>query len=308
MRRVLAILAVLALGAAGTAWLASAPARLEAAAIPQDEGNAERGRAVFHAGGCGSCHATPGQADVYRLGGGLELKTDFGSFFAPNISPDPKAGIGSWSKADFLNAVMRGVSPDGRHYYPAFPYTAYARMRPEDAVDLLAFIRTLAPDTTASHPQKLAFPFSIRRGVGLWKSLYLDTRLPPFDEAKGPAWNRGLYLVEALGHCAECHSSRNAFGAVIGDARFAGGPNPDGPGTIPNITPHEDGIADWTEEDIALMLADGFTPEGDTVSGSMEAVIRNTSQLSEDDRRAMAVYLKSLPPRPSPARGEAQAR
>jgi mono/diheme cytochrome c family protein len=270
-------------------------------------GDATRGRVVFEAGGCASCHASPGQDDRLKLGGGLELKSPFGSFFAPNISPHPEDGIGAWKAVDLANAMLAGVSPAGQHYYPAFPYTSFHNVTFGDIRDLLTYLRTLAPVAGKAPAHKFAFPFNIRRGLGLWKLLYFDNRPLMPDATKSATWNRGRYLVEGLGHCAECHSPRNLFGAVIAERRFAGGPNPVGKGSAPNITPDKSGLADWSEQDIAFLLAQGLTPSGDSVGGAMAEVVRNTAELPDADREAIATYLKTLPPRKSarkPPRGQ----
>jgi mono/diheme cytochrome c family protein len=259
--------------------------------------NPENGRAMFFAGGCASCHATPNQDDKLRLGGGYALKSPFGTFHVPNISPHKQDGIGSWSAADFIRAMREGVSPDGRHYYPAFPYTSYQRMAPEDLSDLFAFIMTLAPVEGRAPDHDLPFPYNIRRGIGLWKLAFLDGQVFTPDPGKPESWNRGAYLVNGPGHCAECHSERNVAGAIIEERRFAGGPNPEGRGTIPNITPSPTGIGGWTPEEVATLLETGETPNFDTVGGQMGSVVRNTAQLSGSDRQAMAEYLLSLPPK-----------
>jgi mono/diheme cytochrome c family protein len=173
-------------------------------------------------------------------------------------------------------------------------------MRIEDVRDLFAYMRTLPPVESEVPPHALQFPFNIRRGVGLWKLLYLDERPFSPDPARSEAWNRGAYLVNGPVHCAECHSPRNLLGGIVESQRFAGGPNPEGRGWIPNISPK--GIGDWSEKDVAYMLESGLTPEGDSVGGSMAAVVRNTAQLSSDDRMAIATYIKSLPPRDGPHR------
>jgi mono/diheme cytochrome c family protein len=255
---------------------------------------------MFHAGGCAECHATPGSKDKTKLGGGLALKSPFGTFNVPNVSPDSKHGIGAWTEAQFVTAVMKGTSPSGTHLYPAFPYGSYAHMRIEDVRDLFAYMRTLPPVESDVPPHALRFPFNIRRGIGLWKLLYLDERPFSPDPARSEAWNRGAYLVNGPVHCAECHSPRNLLGGIVESQRFAGGPDPEGRGWIPNISPK--GIGDWSEKDVAYMLESGLTPEGDSVGGSMAAVVRNTAQLSPDDRMAIAVYIKSLPPLDGPHR------
>jgi mono/diheme cytochrome c family protein len=257
----------------------------------------DNGRIAFYAGGCTSCHATPGQDDKQRLGGGYALKSPFGTFHVPNISPHKQDGIGSWSTADFIRAVREGVSPKGQHYYPAFPYTSYQRMSREDVADLFAFIMTLPPVEGRAPAHELPFPFNIRRGIGLWKLAFLDGKGFAPDPNRSPEWNRGAYLVNGPGHCAECHSERNFAGAIIEERRFTGGPDPEGRGTVPNITPHPTGIGGWTAADLATLLKTGETPNFDTVGGPMADVVRNTAQLSDADRQAMAEYLLSLPAR-----------
>jgi mono/diheme cytochrome c family protein len=259
-------------------------------------GDAERGRIVFEAGGCSSCHATPAQPDRLKLGGGLRLKSPFGDFVVPNISPHPQDGIGAWKVVDLANAMMTGVSPSLTHYYPAFPYTSFQRVRIDDVRDLMAFLRTLAPVSGKAGDHDLAFPFNVRRGLGLWKLLFLDGKALEPDPTNSAEWNRGRYLVEGLGHCAECHSPRNLLGAIIANRRFAGGPNPTGKGRVPNITSDDTGLGKWTQKDVAELLDSGLTPDGDSVGSSMAEVVKNMAQLPAADRDAIATYLKSLPP------------
>jgi len=186
-----------------------------------------------------------------------------------------------------------GVSPDGRHYYPALPYTSYHNMKTADARDLMAFLRTLPPVHGRPPAHRLAFPFSIRRGIGLWKLLYLDQATIEPDPTKSDAWNLGRYLVEGPGHCAECHSPRDMFGGIVAARRFSGGPSPDGKGKAPDIT--SGGLAQWSQADIVGALATGLTPDGDSLGGPMAAVVRDFAQLPESYREAVAEYLKSLP-------------
>jgi mono/diheme cytochrome c family protein len=293
---------VLAVIAVGVFWILTAPATVPASALATYSPNTVNGRAMFFAGGCASCHATPNQEDRLRLGGGLALKSPFGTFHVPNISPDPIDGIGRWSEADFVTAMVKGTSPDGRHYYPAFPYPSYQRMSFGDLRDLFAFLKTLTPVQGRVRDHELPFPFNVRRTLGGWKLLFLDGQ--PFrpDPNRSIEWNRGAYLVNGPGHCAECHSPRNALGGIIESQRFAGGPNPEGEGFIPNITQQR--LKDWSEKDIAYLLETGNTPDGDTVGGQMTAVVRNTRELGAEDRAAMAAYVKSLPPVEGPKRPE----
>ncbi|NIX76507.1 cytochrome c [Microvirga terricola] len=255
------------------------------------------GRTLFFAGGCSSCHAVPGQEDRTRLGGGLALTTPFGTFHTPNISPHKRDGIGSWSVADFVRAMREGVSPEGEHYYPAFPYTSYQHMTPDDLSDLFAFLMTLSAVEGEAPPHELPFPFNVRRGLGLWKLAFLDGALLKPDPNKSPELNRGAYLVEGAGHCAECHSERNIAGAIMADRRFAGGPDPEGKGVVPNITAGPGGVGGWTLEEMTALLKSGETPNFDTVGGSMVSVVHNIAQLPESDRQAMAEYILSLPQR-----------
>lgn len=302
-RRAAAGIAVLAVAAGALLWLASAPDRLspaEAAAL--EGGDAARGEQVFYAGGCSSCHARPGAegAAVLELAGGLELRTPFGTFVAPNISPHPEDGIGGWSAADFGNAMLKGVSPGGRHYYPAFPYTSYARMTPQDVADLFAFLKTLPPVEGETAGHRLPFPYSVRRGIGLWKLVNLDpSPVVPVAEGESEAVARGRYLVEGPGHCGECHTPRDFTGGIDRSQWLAGAEAPVGDGVVPNITSGEGGIGSWSEQDIAYLLESGFTPEFDTVGGDMAAVQRNIARLPAEDRAAIAAYLKAVPPKPN---------
>ncbi|SEG12232.1 c-type cytochrome [Bosea lathyri] len=310
MRRLLITLVVFALLGLG-GFVALTDPRVvspspEIGALPAPD--LDNGRLLFAAGGCTSCHATPGQDDKLRLGGGLALGSPFGTFHAPNISPHTRDGIGNWGVKDFVDAMASGVSPAGQHYYPAFPYTSYRLMPPKALADLFAYIRTLQPVEGRAPGHDLRFPFNIRRVVGGWKLLFFNGE--PFrpDPTKSDEWNRGAYLVQGPGHCAECHSSRNALGAIVQATRFAGGPDPEGKGWVPNITQAESGLGKWSKDEIAELLKTGFTPNFDSVGGSMAAVVRNIAQLPEADRMAMAEYLKSLPavqgpPRPQKPEG-----
>lgn len=277
------------------------PRPIPAEALPALEGDPENGRLVFWAGGCASCHAAPGakeEADKLRLGGGLALETDFGTFYAPNISPDLETGIGGWTRADFVNAMVRGVSPNGTHYYPAFPYTSYQRMTFEDLIDLKAFMDTLEPVSNRPPDHALPFPFNVRRGLGLWKRLYLDGAPFEPDQARDKKWNRGAYLVQGPSHCGECHTPRDRFGGLKYSHSLSGAHNPDGDGVIPNITPSDQGIGDWSEADIVYSLETGFLPDFDSFGGSMVSVQENMARLPAEDRDAIAHYLKSVPPLP----------
>jgi mono/diheme cytochrome c family protein len=301
LRRILPAALVTAAAGIGIYWWLTTAVPLAGAVTPSAfTPDVANGEVIFNAGGCASCHAVPNQPDRLKLGGGLAIPSPFGTFYAPNISPDPTDGIGQWSEANFVNAVMRGVSPVGSHYFPAFPYTSYAHAQPKDVRDLFAYLKTLPPVSGKVRDHDVPFPFNIRRNVGIWKLLFFDDK--PFvpDLSRSAAWNRGAYLVNSFGHCAECHSPRNFLGGIIAAQRFAGGPNPEGEGWVPNIT--EKGLSDWSEKDIAYFLETGQTPDGDSAGGAMTRVIKNTSQLPEADRTAIATYVKSLPPVEGPPR------
>jgi mono/diheme cytochrome c family protein len=298
------IFLALAAAAAGLAvfWFVTVPATVPANALASRSADPANGKEMFYAGGCTSCHATPGQDDKRRLGGGLGLKSPFGTFYVPNISPDPNDGIGKWSEADFVTAMTKGTSPDGRHYFPAFPYTSYQHMRIEDVRDLFAHLKTLPPVAGRVRDHDVPFPFNVRRTLGGWKLLFLDGKPFEPDAAKSAQWNRGAYLVNGPGHCAECHSPRNLLGGIVASQRFGGGPNPEGEGWVPNIT--QKALGDYSEKDIDYLLETGNTPDGDSVGGAMTPVVRNTSQLTPQDRAAIAAYVKSLPPVEGPKKPE----
>ena len=299
MIRIAAALLVFAIAAAVFFYLLTMPDRLPQSQLAaMDSGDAAAGERMFWAGGCSSCHAAPqssGEA-LKVLGGGLELKTPFGSFFAPNISPDAEHGIGEWSGADFANAMMRGVSPSGSHYYPAFPYTSYARMDVSDIADLWAYMKTLPPVDTQNRAHSLPLPFRLRRGLGLWKLLFLSPDAVIAIDEGDEQLKLGRYLVEGPGHCGECHTPRNLIGGPDKARWLAGGPAPEGEGRIPNITPHGDGLGGWSAADIAYSLETGFTPEFDSFGSSMVDVQKNMAKLTAEDRDAIAAYLKAVPP------------
>ena len=293
LRKLLILVVVLAAVGAAVFWIVTMPATVSASALGPHTPDLGNGKTMFYAGGCAACHATPNQEDKTRLGGGLALKSPFGTFHVPNISSDRDDGIGGWDEAQFVTAILKG-SADGDHLYPAFPYSSYAHMRIEDVRDLFAFLKTLPAVKSSVPDHDLKFPFNIRRATGMWKLVFVDET--PFrpDPGKSAEWNRGAYLVNAPGHCAECHSPRNLLGGIVKSQRFAGGPNPAGDGWIPNIT--QKGLADYTVADLLEILTTGTMPNGDSVGGEMAEVVRSTEKLPEADRKAMAVYIKSLPP------------
>lgn len=295
---------VVLLAAAGGAafWFLTAPDRIPEADIAAlGAGDVARGERMFYAGGCTSCHAAP-KADAaapVQLTGGLELKTPFGTFVVPNISQHPTDGIGAWSLADLANAMQKGVSPDGRHYYPAFPYASYARMKLADIADLYAYLKTQPAVEGRAPDHKLGFPFNIRRGLGLWKLLHLSPEPVLVLDGASEQAKSGQYLVEGPGHCGECHTPRDLSGGIKKSEWLAGAKAAEGDGVVPNITPESSSIGQWSQSDIAEFLKSGFTPDFDSAGGAMAAVVKNTGRLSDDDRAAIAAYLKAVPGRPN---------
>lgn len=267
------------------------------AQAPAAAQNLNHGESVFHAAGCAACH-TDVNNDGAPLAGGRALETPFGTFYSPNITPHPEHGIGSWSDDDFVRALREGVAPDGSHYYPSFPYTSYTRMRREDMLALKAYLFSREPVARPNRPHDLAWYVSFRPLLGVWKRINFDAG--EFEEIadRSPLWNRGAYLVLALGHCAECHSPRNRLGAVDAGMRFAGTSAGPGGGSVPNITPDvETGIGDWPRGDLVYFLQSGATPDDDYTGGEMAEVIdEGLSRLEKSDLEAMTEYLRSIPP------------
>ncbi len=273
---------------------------LMAAAASTQDSVIERGEYLIHAGGCIDCH-TEDSDEANALAGGRALESPFGTFYSPNITPDDETGIGSWSDDDFLNTLWDGVSPDGDHYYPAFPYTSYTGVSREDLLAMKAYLFSLEPVEKNTPEHDLAWYISTRLAAGAWKLKNFDSARFSSDPEQTDQWNRGAYLVRHLGHCGECHTPRSSLGALHYDQELAG--NPDGPDEtkIPNITPdRKDGIGKWSASDIEYFLDIGMLPDGDFVGSTMGAVIdHNTSKLTKDDRIAIATYLKSVEPKQS---------
>jgi mono/diheme cytochrome c family protein len=299
MRRVLTILIVLIVVGVVAGLILTAPKTLPASALAAGyHPNLANGREMFIAGNCTACHTVPGQDRPTILAGGLKLRSPFGTFITPNITPDAKFGIGGWSELQFVNAMKRGVDDEGQHLYPAFPYSSYSLMKVADVRDLFAYLKTLPAVATPTAPHELKFPFNIRRAVGVWKLLYFHPQDFVADPKQSAAWNRGKYLAEGPAHCAECHTPRNALGGVEDGQLYAGAPNLEAGGRFAsNITPNKDGIGDWSAQDIADFLKSGTDkcfnePEG------MKGVIASTSQMSDADLAAIGAYIHALPSKP----------
>ena len=274
-------------------WRAALAATLIAMASPvlAADPAIQRGQYLFSAGGCGGCHGEPSPA------GGLGLDTPFGRFNVPNITPDKTHGIGGWSEADFRTALRKGIGPDGSYLFPVFPFTSFTAMSDADIADLYAYVMSLPPAPTANKPHEAPPPFGWRVMLAPWRTLFFSEGPLEPDPSRGADWNRGNYLVHAVAHCEECHTPRNPLGAVRHSLAFSGNiGGPDGQ-NAPNITSDkETGIGDWSVADIEQLLKTGLTPESDQVGSGMKAVVRGTSKLTDADRHAMAVYLKSVPP------------
>ena len=257
------------------------------------QGDARRGEYVAKAGGCLGCHTEAKQGAV-PFAGGRALKTPFGTFYGPNITPHTATGIGRWTEADFVRAMREGRRPDGAHYFPAFPYPSFTRVVDADLRDLWAYLRSLPATERRNQQHDLGLLYRWRFLVGIWKWLYFtpgpfkpDVKMPP------PA-QRGAYLVEALGHCGECHTPRNWLGGPRSRQRLAGASTPEGK-KAPNLTPVR--LKKLGDAELQELLASGITPDGDVVGETMGEVIRNsTSQLTAPDLAALVAYLRTLPP------------
>jgi mono/diheme cytochrome c family protein len=254
-----------------------------------------RGEYLVRAAGCISCHTVPGGGKPFA--GGRALKTPFGTFYTPNITPDRDTGIGAWSDADFLRALREGVGPNGQNYFPVFPYPSFTRITDDDARAIKAYLISLPPVHQPNRPHEVPFPFSLRWLQSAWKLLYFTPGPYQPHQTIGDEYNRGAYLVTALSHCGECHTPRNGFGAVRPDMALAGTRDgPDG-ALVPNITKDPDtGIGKWDKSDLADLLQSGQTPEQSSVKGAMkEAVQDGLKYLSEADRKAIAEYVFAQP-------------
>lgn len=262
-----------------------------------DEATLARGEYLLHAGGCISCHRGD-EEDAHPLAGGHALETPFGVFYSPNITPDPETGIGRWTDDEFVAAFWEGKNPDGDHYFPSFPFTAYTGMSRDDLLALKAYLFSVDPVRKANKEHDLWPIMSSRFAAGVWKARYFDEQRFAPDPEQSDEWNRGAYLVRHLGHCGECHTPRSALGALDAEREMAGNPELTEDESAPNITPHrENGIGRWSVSDIDYFLEIGMLPDGDFTGSSMGPVIEdNTSKLTSEDRRAIAVYLLSLPP------------
>ncbi|MEE4298187.1 MAG: cytochrome c [Pseudomonadales bacterium] len=261
-----------------------------------------RGEYLATAGNCGSCHTVAGGA---FMAGGLAFETPFGTIYSTNVTPAAETGIGAWSAGDFRAAMRRGVRPGGEHLYPVFPYTSYTKLSDEDLLALWAWMRSIPAVEQATPENDLAFPYGNRWLMGFWKALYLEAGAFRPDAAADEAWNRGAYLVEALGHCGACHTPRNGLGAEVASDHLGGGSYLDRVPedghrvwSTPNLTSDARGLGLWSEADLSAYLKTARNDFLESFGPMNEVVMNSTRHLSDADVAAMATYLKSLPARP----------
>jgi mono/diheme cytochrome c family protein len=254
-------------------------------------GDAMKGAYLARSSGCVTCHtdiANAGRA----LAGGAPLDTPFGSFIPPNITPDFAAGIGGWSLDQFAKAVRQGINPEGKAYYPAFPYEFYAEFSDQDIADLWAAINAVPTVETAAAPHDVGFPFNQRWGLKLWRAAFMSPveMSPVFGQSN--EWNRGQQLVQGAAHCAACHTSRNLLGGLQADKAFSGNKKLPGGSAAPSIRAADLIAAGWTTKNLDYALRTGIMPNGDVLGGSMAEVVQaGTSFLTDEDRMAIASYL-----------------
>lgn len=253
-----------------------------------------KGGYLVRAAGCVSCHTDQDNGGAF-LAGGRALATPFGTFYSPNITSHPQHGIGRWADNDFLQALRNGIAPDGSHYYPAFPYTSYTQLRDDDVRAIAAYLRTVKPAAVDNREHELPW-YLFRRAMVVWKWLFFEPAAFVEMPDRGAEYNRGAYLV-AIGHCSECHTPRNSFGALDATRYLAGARNGPEGGAVPNITPDRNtGLGKWSEDDLAYFLETGALPDGDYAGSSMAEVVDDgTGHLNGADLQAMAAYLKGLP-------------
>lgn len=261
------------------------------------KGNRANGAYLARASGCIACH-TDFENGGKPLAGGPAIETDFGTFYASNLTTDKTHGIGDWSLEQFAKALREGVSPEtGEPYYPAFPYTFYANFSDQDVADLWAAFKTVPPVSVESQKQELSFPFNVRSGLYVWQSMFFDRALYESTLTDSDSHNRGGFLVEVAGHCAACHTQRNILGGLNSDQWLEGASGlPDG-GSAPAITAKKLLADGWNTSDLAYALKTGIKPDGDVLGAGMGEVIRfGTSYLNREDRTAIADYLLEIKP------------
>ena len=299
----MAILSLGALALAGAALVAWLNVRGEdalvgtAADFVATPEQVARGAYLARAGNCAACHTDRGGA---ALAGGKGIATPFGTVYASNLTPDARTGIGTWSAAQFWRAMHNGRAADGRLLYPAFPYPNFTEITRADSDALYAWLRTQVPVAQVDRPHALRFPYNLQASLAVWRALFFTPGTYEPDVERSVQWNRGAYLVRSLGHCAACHSPRNAFGATRDSLELSGGLIPLQNWYAPSLASGaEAGMADWSSRDVADLLKTGFTPRGAALGPMAEVVYRSTQHLNDADIAAMAEFLKSLPQTPA---------
>jgi mono/diheme cytochrome c family protein len=304
MRRVLVVLglvvAVLCLLAAGVVWsinFGGETIRDAAPRTPPPPDQVARGAYLARVGNCMLCHTERGGA---AYAGGRPLETPFGTVYSSNITPDAETGIGTWSAAHFRRALHEGRSKDGRLLYPVFPYTHMTRVSEADADALFDYLRSLPPMNKPDRQHRLRWPYGTQAALAVWRTLYFRPERQVEDPTRSTEWNRGAYLVQGLGHCGACHSARDMLGGQRNSMDLSGGLIPMQNWYAPSLTsPTEAGVADWSVEDIVRLLATGTSPRGTVLGPMAEVVLHSTQYLEPRDIRAMAVFLQSLPQKPT---------
>ena len=278
-----------------------------------------QGAYLARVGNCMACHTAQGGAP---WAGGRGIETPFGVVYSPNLTPDPATGLGAWTSAEFWRAMHHGRSKDGRLLYPAFPYPSYTQVTREDSDAIYAYLQSLKPVAQANQAHALRFPYSTQAALGVWRALFFAPGAPAAQAASAtsptsaPDYQRGAYLVNGLGHCAACHTPRNAMGATRDGQALAGGLIPVQNWLAPALTdPAQAGVQAWSDDDVVALLQTGVAPHGSVIGPMAEVVYRSTQYLSDADARAMAVYLKALPQQakvpsvpPAPPAASAMAR
>jgi mono/diheme cytochrome c family protein len=265
----------------------------------------DRGRYLTLAGDCSSCHS-PRNGQPFS--GGHIVPTPFGAIPGPNLTPDAETGLGGWTADDFYRAMHTGKGHEERSLYPAFPFTSYTKVTRADTDAIFAYLKSLPATKRATLETMLRWPYSMRSLLGSWRLLYFDEGEYQPDPKRSTAWNRGAYLVQGLGHCNECHASRNTFGAMNTEPFLAGGLIPVQNWYAPDLSMGPNGgLAGWTEADVVSLLKTGRSSKGTAFGPMADVVIQSTQHLTDGDLAAMAIYLKSLPERPPPPQRESAA-
>lgn len=265
----------------------------------QGHGLEQTGKYVATAGNCYSCHTVPG-GEPYA--GGVPFVTDFGTIYSTNITPDSEVGIGTWTKDEFRNAMRKGVRPNGEHLYPVFPYPSFSLLTETDLDALYTYFMSVPSARYVPPDNDLSFPYNQRWLLKFWNMLFLNANREIVDPSQSDEWNRGAYLVEALGHCGACHTPRNFLGAERQDMAHTGNTYldsiPNGqlrPWSAVNLTSAPSGLAHWSVDDVESYLKLGVNSFATTFGPMNKVIMDSTRHLTDTDVRSMAVYLKSLP-------------